>query len=152
MADDGGIGVRTPDNPERDDMGREDDSPGFDIQARLFAFVGLFVTAISLLYGFLTYEWAGTVMLSLTSALAFTIGAYLGWKKPPKGTGVEEVEHGQDAEEPWFPAASGWPFALGAAMVLVANGLLLGLWLLLPAAAFLAYAVAGFIQQSRVRG
>jgi Cytochrome c oxidase subunit IV len=150
MAD--GVGVRTPDNPERDDAGREDDSPGFDIQARLFAFVGLFVGAVSLLYGFLTYEWAGTVMLSLTSILAFVIGGYLGWKKPPKGTGVEEAEHGQDAEEPWFPAASGWPFALGAAVVLVANGLLLGLWLLLPASAFLAYAVAGFIQQSRVRG
>jgi Cytochrome c oxidase subunit IV len=150
MADEG-IGIRTPDDPERDDAGREDDSPGFDIQARIFALIGSFLTVVAIAYGFITYEWAGTVMLSLSSALAFTIGAYLGWNKPAPGTTVDEAEpHGD--EDPWFPAASGWPFALGIGVVLVANGLLLGLWLLLPAAAFLAYAIAGFIQQSRVRG
>jgi hypothetical protein len=148
--DDEGIGIQTPD--QRDDAGREDDSPGFDIQARIFALIGTFLTAIAIFYGFLTYEWAGTVMLSLASGLAFTIGAYVGWKKPPHAASVDEAEEGHGAEDPWFPAASGWPFALGIGVVLVANGLLLGLWLLLPAAAFLAYALAGFIQQSRVRG
>jgi hypothetical protein len=148
---DGGIGVQTPDDPERDDAGREDDSPGFDIQARIFAIIGSFLTVVAIGYGFLTYEWAGTVMLSLASALSFTIGGYLGWKKPPHGTAVDDAEPPGE-EEPWFPAASGWPFALGAGVVLVGNGLLLGLWLLLPAGAFLAYAIAGFIQQSRVRG
>jgi len=147
----GGVGIETSDDPGRDDAGRDDDSPGFDIQARIFAIIGTFFTFIALVYGFLTYEWAGTVMLSLASGLAFTIGAHLGWKKPPPHTSVDEVEPASD-EEPWFPAASGWPFALGGALVLVANGLLLGLWLLLPAAALLAYALAGFIQQSRVRG
>ena len=80
---DGGVGIETPDDPGRDDAGRDDDSPGFDIQARIFAIVGTFFTFIALVYGFLTYESAGTVMLSLASGLAFTIGAYLGWKKPP---------------------------------------------------------------------
>jgi hypothetical protein len=148
MADDG-ISIQTPD--QRDDGGRDDDSPGFDIQARMFALIGAFLVVVSLVYWFVSYEQAGTVMLSLASALAFTIGAYLGWKKPPAGTSVDEQERA-GAEEPWFPHASGWPFALAAALVLVANGLLLGLWLLLPASAFLAYAIAGFIQQSRVRG
>ena len=154
MADEPGdsVGVQTSDDPSRDDAGREDDSPGFDIQARIFAILGIFLTGISLLYGFLTYEWAGTVMLTLTSGLTFTIGGYLGWKKPPPGTNVDEAEPGHGDEEPWFPAASGWPFALGGAVVLVGNGLLLGLWLLLPASALLAYAIAGFVQQSRVRG
>ena len=149
---DGGVGIETPDDPQRDDAGRRDDSPGFDIQARIFAILGVFFTFIALVYGFLTYEWAGTVMLSLASGLAFTIGAYLGWKKPPPHATVDEAQQPAGDEEPWFPAASGWPFALGGALVLVANGLLLGLWLLLPAAALLAYALAGFIQQSRVRG
>ena len=31
---DGGVGIETPDDPQRDDAGRRDDSPGFDIQAR----------------------------------------------------------------------------------------------------------------------
>ncbi len=148
--DDEGVGIQTPD--QRDDAGRDDDSPGFDIQARIFAAVGTFVGLVSILYGFLTYEWAGTVMLTLTSLLAFTIGGYLGWKKPPAGTTVDEEQHDTEDEEPWFPHASGWPFALGIGAVLVANGLLLGLWLLFPAGAFLIYAIAGWIQQSRVRG
>jgi cytochrome c oxidase subunit IV len=147
----GGVGIETSDDPGRDDAGRRDDSPGFDIQARIFAIVGTFFAAIAVLYWFVSYESAGTVMLSLASGLAFTIGAYLGWKKPPPHTSVDEAEPPGE-EEPWFPSASGWPFALGGALVLVANGLLLGLWLLLPAAALLAYALAGFIQQSRVRG
>jgi hypothetical protein len=150
MADDDGVGVQSPDDPDRDDMGREDESPGFDIQARLFAGVGAFMLVISGVYWFLSYERAGTVMLVMAGGLALMISAYLGWKKPPRGTSVDEAEHEDD--EPWFPHASGWPFALGAGLVLVANGLLLGLWLLLPAGAFLLYALAGFIQQSRVRG
>jgi hypothetical protein len=125
--------------------------PGFDIQARMFALIGGFLLFISILYWFLSYEEAGTVMLALSGALALTVSGYLGWTKPSHRTSVDQADPASD-EEPWFPAASGWPFALGIGLVLVANGLLLGLWLLLPAAAFLAYALAGFIQQSRVRG
>jgi hypothetical protein len=151
MTDDDGIGIQTPDDPERDDAGREDDSPGFDVQARLFFFVGAFLVVISAIYWFITYEDAGSVMLLLAGALGLTVTGYLAWKRPPHATSVDEAEPAGD-EEPWFPAASGWPFALAIGMVLAANGLLLGLWLLLPAGAFLAYAIAGFILQSRVRG
>jgi len=135
---------------DRDDMGRGDDSPGFDIQARIFAGLGVFLTGISILYGFLTYEWAGTTMLALTSLLMFTIGGYVGWKKPPPGASVDEAEPASP-EEPWFPAASVWPFAVGLALALVGNGLLLGTWLLLPAAALLAFALGGFVIQARRR-
>jgi len=139
--------IGTPDDSSRDDAGRDDESPGFDIQARIFAFIGTFLTVVSIGYGLLSREWAGTTMLALASGLAFTFGAYVGWQKPPPGTGVEEVED----DQPWFPTASGWPFALAVGMVLVANGLLLGVWLFLPASAFLAYALAGFVRQSRLR-
>lgn len=121
---------------------------GFGMQARLFAFVGTFFTVVSLGYGFWTYEWAGTTMLALASGLAFTVGAYVGWNlngSPAAGAGH------RIGEEPWFPAASGWPFAVALGMVLVGNGLLLGLWMLLPASAFLAFGLAGFIRQSRYR-
>ncbi len=132
----------------QDDAGRTDDSPGFDVQARIFTAIGVFVTVVSIVYGFISYEWAGTVMLSLTSGLAFLTGAYLGWRKPSHGT-VEDAEHADD--EPWFPSASIWPFAVGAGAALVANGLLLGTWLLAPSVVVLAYAVAGFVLQSRRR-
>lgn len=135
----------------QDDAGRTDDSPGFDVQARIFTAIGLFATVVSIVYGFISYEWAGTVMLSLTSGLAFLTGAYLGWRKPTHGS-VEDAEHGEHADdEPWFPATSIWPFAVAAGAALVANGLLLGTWLLLPSVVVLAYAVAGFVLQSRRR-
>jgi hypothetical protein len=124
---------------------------GFAIQAVMFALIGGFLVAVAAVYWFLTYEDAGSVMLALSGALALTVAAYLGWRKPAHRVPPAGTAEPPD-EEPWFPAASGWPFALGIGFVLVANGLLLGLWLLLPAAAFLTYALAGFIQQSRVRG
>lgn len=135
----------------RDDAGRDDDSPGFDLQARIFAALGTFLSLVSIGYGFLTYEWAGTVMLTLTSALMFTVGAYVGWRKPPAGTSVDDQQASDTEPVPWFPAASIWPFALGLAVVLVGNGLLLGTWLLLPAAAFLVFSLGGFILQTRRR-
>jgi len=90
-------------------------------------------------------------MLALASGLVLTIGGYVGWQKPVPGPPLDEVTGQPEDEQPWFPTASGWPFALALGIVLVANGLLLGLWLLLPAAAFLGFAVGGFIRQSRLR-
>jgi len=138
------------DDRGRDDAGREDDSPGFDLQARIFAALGSFLSLVSIGYGFLTYEWAGTVMLALTGGLLFTVGGYVGWKKPAAGASVTEHQ-GVHGTEPWFPAASIWPFAVGLALVLAGNGLLLGTWLLLPSAVFLAFALGGFVLQSRRR-
>ena len=137
---DGGVGIETPDDPQRDDAGRRDDSPGFDIQARIFAVIGAFFTFIALVYGFLTYEWAGTVMLSLAGGLAFTIGAYLGWKKPPAARRSTRPSRRRRARSPGSRRPASGPSPSARALVLVANGLLLGLWLLLPAAALLAYA------------
>ena len=138
------------DAADRDDE-PQDDTLGFAVQARIFAAVGVFLTIVSIGYGALTSEWAGTTMLALTGALVFTIGAYVGWTKPPHGTSVAEAQGPHEDDQPWFPAASGWPFALAVGIVLVANGLLLGVWLFLPAAAFMAFALAGFIRQSRYR-
>jgi len=137
------------DDVGRDDAGRTDESPGFDTQAQMFTFLGVFLTVASLGYGFWTKEAAGATLLALASGLAFTTGAYLGWRKPPAGAGVDQAQH--DDVEPWFPDASIWPFAIGAALALVGNGLLLGTWLFLPAAIFLLYTLTGFIIQTRRR-
>lgn len=150
--DDDGVGVSTPDSPQRDDAGRTDRDAGFAIQARIFSAIGLWLAAVSVGYGFLTYEWAGTTMLTVASLLAFTIGAYVGWKGPTAHVTSDEVEPAHGDEEPWFPAVSGWPIVLALGIVLVANGLLLGAWLLAPAAAVTTFAIGGFVVQSRVRG
>jgi hypothetical protein len=137
----------------RDDAGRTDDSPGFDIQARMFTGIGAFLFLISIVYGFISKEPAGTTMLVLAGALATLTAAYLGLHKPPPGADVDEAAdpEAEGLAEPWFPHASIWPFAIGAGAVLVANGILLGLWMMLPAALVLAGAVIGFSRQSRQR-
>jgi hypothetical protein len=132
------------------DAGWADESTGFDIQTQMFTFLGVFLTVASLVYGFWTKEAAGATLLALASGMAFTTGAYIGWRRPLPGAGVDRPQH--DEVEPWFPDASIWPFAMGAGLALVGNGLLLGTWLLLPAAIFLLYTLTGFIVQTRRRG
>lgn len=137
----------------REDTRRTDDSPGFDIEARMFTAIGAFLFLLSIIYGFLTEEAAGTTMLVLAGGLSTLTAAYLGLHKPPAGTSVAEAAHvtSQEGGEPWFPGASIWPFAIGAGAVLVANGILLGLWMLLPSGLVLSGAIIGFSRQSRQR-
>lgn len=137
----------------RDDAGRTDDSPGFAIQARMFTGIGAFMFLLSIVYGFLSKEPAGTTMLVLAGGLATLTAAYLGLHKPPPEADVDDAAApaGDPIDEPWFPHASIWPFAIGVGAVLVANGILLGLWMLLPAGLVLAGAIAGFSRQSRQR-
>jgi hypothetical protein len=127
-----------------------DEAKAFTVQARVFGGLAVFLVAVSIGYGIWTKEYAGTVLLLLTGALTGLCGAYLGWRRrePPGGDGA-----GDDAgdDEPWFPAGSIWPFAVGVGAALVGNGLLLGLWLLLPAGVALAAAIGGFAAQSRRR-
>ncbi|HYI60252.1 MAG TPA: cytochrome c oxidase subunit 4 [Acidimicrobiales bacterium] len=147
---------------QRDDAGRSEGAAhaGWATQARLFGTVGAFIVAIAVLYWFVSYEHAGATLLALAAVVALMTAAYVAW---PRGGHAAEGggEDGgrRDAHQPghdphdgvWFPEASIWPFAVGAAMALVVNGLLLGRWLVIPAGVFLAWAVAGLIRQGRHR-
>ncbi|MBI2710159.1 MAG: cytochrome c oxidase subunit 4 [Actinobacteria bacterium] len=143
-------GGPSPGRADHVDSGRADESAGFVVQARLFGGLGLFLAGISVFYGVLSQEYAGTTFLALTSALALMIAAYQGSHRR-RAASSHEPEPGHASEDEWSPAASIWPFAIAAAVTLVANGFLLGRWLLLPSLVFLAYALAGFAGQSRWR-
>lgn len=141
---------------QRDDAGRSPEAArsGLVTQARLFGAVGVFVLAIAALYWFVSYEQAGSTMLLLAGVLSLMVAAYVVW--PRRSTtgdhGGAGAEPGHDPHDGvWFPEASIWPFAIGAGMALIANGLLLGRWLVVPAAVFLAWALAGLIRQGRHR-
>lgn len=150
---------------QRDDAGRgpEAEHAGWSTQARLFGAVGAFVTLIGVVYWFVSYETAGTTLLALTAVLALMTAAYVGWPRRARSgddgagdgggaDGGHALEPGHDPHDGvWFPQASVWPLAVGAGMVLVGNGLLIGVWLLLPAAIFLAWAVGGMVRQGRHR-
>lgn len=138
----------------RDDAGRDlEPDGGWRTQAALFGGVGAFVVLIGAVYWFVAYEWAGATLLALTAALALMTAAYLGWPRrgrPPLDDGHHEPGH-DPHDGVWFPEASVWPFAIGAGMVLVGNGLLLGRWLLVPASVLLVWSLAGMIRQGRHR-
>lgn len=144
---------------QRDDAGRSDAAAhaGWSLQAKLFGGVGVFIVVIGVLYWFVSYEHAGSTLLALAAVLALMTAAYVAWPRKGHDTdggedGGHELEPGHDPHDGvWFPQASIWPFAIGAGMALIANGLLLGRWLVIPASVFLAWSIAGLIRQGRHR-
>lgn len=147
---------------ERDDAGRGADEPGhagWRLQARIFGGIAVFMALIATVYWFVSYEPAGTTFLALAAGMALMTAVYVGWPRKghdpgPGGHGEAHEEHepGHDPHDGvWFPEASIWPFAIGAGMVAVGNGLLLGRWFLVPSAVFLVWALAGMIRQGRHR-
>ena len=145
---------------DRDDAGRhgdDGDDGGWSLQSRLFGAVAAFVAFIGVVYWFMSYESAGTTLLALTAGLALLTAAYVGWPRrsdhlTDDADDTDEPEPGHDPHDGvWFPEASIWPVAVAAAMVMVANGLLLGRWLLIPAGVFLVWSLAGMVRQGRHR-
>ena len=125
--------------------------------AALFLGIGLFVAVITAIYWFTAYEDAGTVMLLLTAAMALWFGVFL-WLRQRHlagGRGDAAVEASLDdpttAAVPYMPHASVWPFVMGLGGATLVNGLVLGIWVVVPGAAALAFGLGGFIRQTRRR-
>lgn len=135
---------------------------------RVFLVIGLFVFAIGAVYWATAYEESGTVMLLLAGALSLWIATYL-WLRQRAATGPEvgaartaaeaEAAEGHalpgtgtaEEGEHYLPHASAWPFAIGLGAATIANGLVLGLWVIVPGVALLALGIGGFVRQTRRR-
>lgn len=150
--------------------GHELDSPVDDrtVPWRVFLAIGLFVLVIGLIYWATAYEESGTVMLLLAGTLSLWIGAYL-WLRTRAETGPEagaaesaaeraaaageaHPGHGVAEEgEQYLPHASAWPLAIGLGAATVANGLVLGLWVIVPGVGLMALGIGGFVRQTRRR-
>jgi Cytochrome c oxidase subunit IV len=141
---------------------------------RVFLAVGTFVLVIGAIYWATAYEESGTVMLILAAVLALWIAAYL-WLgtrsraaerlepdatvgRPQAGATVGEAAAtgvAAAAEAPpaahYLPHASVWPFAIGLGAATVANGLVLGLWVIVPGVLLMALGIGGFVRQTRRR-
>lgn len=119
------------------------------IQSWMFLGIGAAVAVMAAIYVRLSYEEAGSVMLVLAAALSFVCGGYL-WIQARAG-GRSETGASSGRETMYLPHASIWPFWIGLAAFLLTNGLVLGIWFLVPGAVLLAIGVVGFLRQSRAR-
>lgn len=138
------------------------------VPLRVFGVIGALLLVIGAIYWFTAYEDAGTVMLLLASVLALWIAVFL-WlqQRGPVGPAMDaERADGEAAAavgratagtglakdaEHYLPHASAWPFAIGLGAATVANGLVLGLWVILPGAVLMALGIGGFVRQTRRR-
>jgi predicted lipid-binding transport protein (Tim44 family) len=58
---------------------------------------------------------------------------------------------GPSAEPRYLPHASAWPLAMGLGAATIANGLVLGVWVIVPGVLLFAVGVGGFVRQTRHR-
>jgi uncharacterized membrane protein len=130
---------------------KEDADPeraGMRVEARMYLVIAAFLVVVFAIYLLASYEWAGTVLLLVGAVMGVFMGGYLERQSrvrtDPAAVGPAE---GGD----YLPHASIWPFGLGVGALLMANGLALGLWAVLPGAALMAGSVWGFARQSKLR-
>jgi hypothetical protein len=131
--------------------------PDLTVQWRTFAGIGSFILVIAVVYWFSSYDYAGSVMLGLASALAFFNATYLwlreraGAKPAPLGERQGDLGGGAAVEEHYLPHASPWPFGIGVGAFLAANGLILGFAYAVPGVIVVGISIAGVVAQTRRR-
>ena len=125
---------------------RSPDDRQVTIQSRIFLAIGAAVAVMTVIYVLASYEEAGSVMLALAACLSLVCGTYL-WFHARREPGDDPVRE----DGMYLPHASIWPFWIGVAAFLVTNGLVLGIWFLVPGALLMLGGVVGFVRQSRAR-
>lgn len=140
---------------ETDDVA---ETAGMRVQAAIFLGIATFLVAAALVYGITSSESAGTTMLLLAGGMALIVGGYLGVQARSTSDAAEPEREGGggDADpaaqgEAYLPHASIWPFGMGMGLVVMTNGLALGLWAVIPGALLAASCLWGYARQSRRR-
>jgi uncharacterized membrane protein YfcA len=111
---------------------------------RIFLSVGVFIAILAGIYWYTSYEEAGTALLVLAAVLLLWCGVYLWLQQRPRA-------HTPASAPTYLPHTSVWPFSIGLGAATVLNGLVLGLWVIVPGAALMALGIGGFIRQTRRR-
>jgi hypothetical protein len=125
------------------------------VPLRLFLAIGTGITLLAVVYAATAYEEAGIVLLFLAAALSLWCGIYLWLQQRPAaveaGADDDALAVAEGVEAHYLPHASVWPFAIGLGAATIANGLALGIWVVVPGAAILAIGIGGWVGQSRRR-
>jgi hypothetical protein len=124
------------------------------VEVRLFGLMTVFFAVAGVVYYVWSEEWAGTVLLVLSSGLAGMTGGYLFLQArlDRKLSNADAVGTGEaGGEHDYLPHSSPWPLELGFGGTVTLVGLVLGRPVLLAGLAVCAHALFGWLSQSRRR-
>ncbi|MEV7209323.1 MULTISPECIES: cytochrome c oxidase subunit 4 [Streptomyces] len=125
-------------------------------ESRLFTGVGIFFGGEAALYGWWSREPAGTAALVIAFLMASLIAFFLRVQYRKRGLRAQDHAEGEvvDTAGPldFFPPRSPWPITIALAAVVLALGIVFGLWLALIGFGLLAMGVCGMVFQYAGRG
>jgi cytochrome c oxidase subunit IV len=120
---------------------------------KVFLFSGLFILASATIYWFVSYEWAGTILLSGTGVATLIMAGYA-WLRAGRSTAFAEdrgdADPGEGEGEPIasFTMDSPWPLVFGVGVAVLAGGLVFGPPLLIVGAIVIVIAAVGLMRES----
>jgi len=144
--------IEGPDQVESTEDTVVEDEVESRVGSRIFQYLTVFFLVLTVIYWFVSYEWAGTALLLLSGGLSAMTGGFLTLLDRRGGLREELVpEDYEDREVLFLPHASLRPFWVGAGAVLTAAGLPLGNWLLVPGAVLVVFGLVGMVEEGRRR-
>jgi hypothetical protein len=133
----------------RDDGDAGDDSK---VGARIFLGLAVYFVLLAVIYALVSdEEYAGVVLLLLAGGLSILTGTFLEYGRRH---GLRQELEREDYERPgelYLPPTSTHPVVMGGGIILLAAGLALGIWVLLPGAMLFVFGLYGLVQESRAR-
>ncbi len=120
---------------------------------RVFLASGAFGVLVAAIYWFVSYEWAGAVLLGLMGAAALFVSLYTwfvtrGRRSLPEDRGEATPSEGEADEIASFTVDSPWPIVFGVGVAVAAGGLVFGPPLLLLGAVIVIAAAVGMMRES----
>ena len=125
------------------------------VESRLFLLGGALVSLNALAYLLLTGEEAGSTMLALAFLALLLVGAYLGLLARRHGPRPQDrpdpAPDDGEAEVGYFPSSSIWPFVGACGVVVLAVGLVFGVWLSLFGGLLVGTATLGYAAEANAK-
>jgi hypothetical protein len=121
--------------------------------AKVFLASGTFLLVTAVIYWFISYEPAGTILLLGTAAATYVMAAYAGLKMRRSSEPVEDrgdADPGAGAGDPVtsFAMDSPWPLVFGIGVAVLAGGLVFGLPLVVVGAILVVAGTVGLMRES----
>ncbi|NUP16442.1 MAG: cytochrome c oxidase subunit 4 [Streptomyces sp.] len=120
-------------------------------ESRLFIGVAAFFLVTAVGYGYSSEEPTGTAVLVIAFLMAALVAFFLHVQYRRRGLRAQDREDAEVADTAgpldFFPPHSPWPITIAAGSVLVALGVVFGLWLFLLGLGVLGHGVFGMVFQ-----